>query len=171
MDLKLIKNLLNLISNSEVNEVTIEEGDFKIQIKKQADQVANNQPPVFIPANIPAPAPVPVSAGSVAPVQQAPAAAQEMPGSNNQDSTKESSNHLIIRSPIVGTFYGSSSPDTDPFVREGDIIARGDTLCIVEAMKIMNEIESEHAGKIVKILVDDAQPVEFDQPLFEIEPA
>lgn len=167
MDLKLIKNLLNLISKSEVNEVTIEEGDFKIQIKKQADQATNNQSPVYIPANMPAAAPV--TAG--APAQPAAAPAQEPASSNNQDTDGGSSKNVIIRSPIVGTFYRSSSPDSDPFIKEGDTITRGDTLCIVEAMKIMNEIESEHAGKIVKILVDDAQPVEFDQPLFEIEPS
>ncbi len=157
MDLKLIKNLLNLISNSEVNEMTIEEGEFKIQIKKQADQVTSNQPTVYIPA--------------AAPAQQAAAPAQEANGSNNQEAESGSSKNIIIRSPIVGTFYRSSSPDSDPFFKEGDTIARGDTLCIVEAMKIMNEIESEHAGKIIKILVDDSQPVEFDQPLFEIEPS
>lgn len=161
MDLKLIKNLLNLISSSEVNEVTIEEGDFKIQIKKQADQVNNNQSPVYIPAPAPAAAPTPQ-----------PAAAQGASGgSNSQESDRSDDKHTVIRSPIVGTFYRSPSPDTDAFVKEGDTISRGDTLCIVEAMKIMNEIESEHAGKIVKILVDDGQPVEFDQPLFEIEPA
>ncbi|HKI45430.1 MAG TPA: acetyl-CoA carboxylase biotin carboxyl carrier protein [Balneolales bacterium] len=159
MDLKLIKSLLNLISNSEVNEVTIEEGDFKIQIKKQADQITSNQTPVYIPA----PAPVPAAA------QQA--AAPEASGSNNQEAEAGNSKNIIIRSPIVGTFYRSSSPDSGPFIKEGDTIARGDTLCIVEAMKIMNEIESEHAGKIIKILVDDSQPVEFDQPLFEIEPS
>jgi len=163
MDLKLIKNLLNLISSSEVNEVTIEEGDFKIQIKKQADQVNNNQSPVYIPAPAPATAPAPQPAA--APAQGASG------GSNSQESDKPDDKHTVIRSPIVGTFYRSPSPDTDAFVKEGDTISRGDTLCIVEAMKIMNEIESEHAGKIVKILVDDGQPVEFDQPLFEIEPA
>ena len=168
MDLKLIKNLLNLISKSEVNEMTIEEGDFKIQIKKQADQVTSNQSPVFIPTNMTAAAPV-----AAAPAQQSAAPLQEAngSGSNNQETEAGSSKNTIIRSPIVGTFYRSSSPDSDPFIKEGDTIARGDTLCIVEAMKIMNEIESEHAGKIVKILVDDAQPVEFDQPLFEIEPS
>ncbi len=162
MDLKLIKNLLNLISSSEVNEVIIEEGDFKIQIKKQADQANSNQQPVYISAPATAAAPVPQPAALSAP---------EASGSNNQETSSADDKRTIIRSPIVGTYYGSPSPDADPFIKEGDTIARGDTLCIVEAMKIMNEIESEHAGKIIKILVDDGQPVEFDQPLFEIEPA
>jgi len=167
MDLKLIKNLLNLISDSEVNEVTIEEGDFKIQIKKQADQATNNQSPVYIPTGMPAAAP----AGAPAQAQPA-ASAQDSTGSNDQKTeSDDGGKNIVIRSPIVGTFYRSPSPDTDVFVKEGDTVTRGDTLCIVEAMKIMNEIESEHSGKIVKILAEDAQPVEFDQPLFEIEPA
>ena len=113
MDLKLIKNLLNLISNSEVNEMTIEEGDFKIQIKKQADQVTTNQQPVYLPANMPAPAAV-----SAAPTQQDATAAQEVGASNNQESEAVNSKNIVIRSPIVGTFYRSSSPDSEPFIKE-----------------------------------------------------
>ncbi len=168
MDLKLIKNLLNLISKSEVNEVTIEEGDFKIRIKKQADQIAGGQTPIYMPV----PAPAATTAAAVpAPTLPAGETSAENPQADPQEAGKSGGRHVIIHSPIVGTFYRSPSPDTAPFVTEGDTIGKGDTLCIVEAMKIMNEIESEYSGKIVRILVEDNQPVEFDQPLFEIEPA
>lgn len=158
MDLKLIKNLISMISDSDVNEVSIEEGDFKIKVKKQSDNQAVREQVYYAPS--PAPAPQPASAPAPAPAEPAkPAApAAETTG-------------LTIKSPIVGTFYSKPSPDSDSFVSVGQTVKKGDVLCIVEAMKIMNEIESEHDGKIIKILVEDAQPVEFDQPLFIIEPA
>lgn len=163
MDLKLIKNLLSIISESEVNEMSIEEGDFKIKIKKSPDTIAGNPSPVYAPAPTyqlsSAPPPSGVS-------DNAPA---ESPKADTE--TQDSSNSIMLRSPIVGTFYRSSSPETDVYVEIGDKVSKGDTLCIVEAMKIMNEIESEYAGKITKIFAENGQPVEYDQPLFEIEPA
>lgn len=164
MDLKLIKNLLDMISESEVNEVSIEEGDFKIKIKKAAEEAT-------VPTTVfaqPSPMPYPTyDAPQHAPAQQAVTQSSDQPAANEENT----SNTVTVKSPIVGTFYRSASPDSDAFVNEGDIVAKGDTLCIVEAMKIMNEIESEYSGKIVKILVDDAQPIEYNQPLFIIDPS
>lgn len=158
MDLKLIKNILEMISESDVNEVSLEEGDFKIKVKKQSEvkQVNYTQPsaPQAAPAQ-PAAAPQP---------QQS---AQSNTSENNPN--EEQPEGETVKSPIVGTFYESPSPDSDPFVKVGDQVSKGDTLCIVEAMKIMNEIEAEFSGTVKKILVDDAQPVEFDQPLFIIK--
>lgn len=157
MDLKLIKNIINLISESDVNEVSIEEGDFKIKVKKAATEVV---------AHIPqGPAPV---AAPVAPSGSSPTAPSNE--AQPQDSGQTSSAHTV-KSPIVGTFYKSPTPEADAFVKVGDVVEKGQTLCIIEAMKIMNEIESDASGKVVKILVENAQPVEFDQPLFVIEPA
>lgn len=161
MDLKLIKNLISMISDSDVNEVSIEEGDFKIKVKKQSDNQGVREQVYYAPSPsaAPAQAPQPV-AEPAAPVESAKAAAPAADTSG-----------LTIKSPIVGTFYSKPSPESDPFVSVGQTVKKGDVLCIVEAMKIMNEIESEHDGKITKILVQDAQPVEFDQPLYIIEPA
>ena len=168
MDLKTIKNLLNLISNSDVNEVEIEEGNFKIKIKKQADTVYKEESRPFymgIPQgmgsseeNVP-----PASTPDTSTVQRQ---SEDSPEENRLDDK-----HITVHSPIVGTFYTAPTPDSDPFVQVGDTISQGDVLCIIEAMKIMNEIESEHSGKIAKVLVENSQPVEYDQPLFLIEPA
>lgn len=154
MDLKLIKNILDLISNSEVDEVSIEEGDFKIKVKKTGtvEHVTYSQP-----AHQPAPVPQPMPAAST------PAAAAE-----NVPAAAPASGETV-KSPIVGTYYSAPSPDSDPFIKVGDKVQKGQTLCIIEAMKIMNEIESEFSGTIVEILVSDAQAVEFDQPLFIIK--
>lgn len=153
MDLKLIKKILDLIAESDVNEVSLEEGDFKIKVKKQGEvqQVSYTQaaPPPQQPA---------------APMQQAQSVAspQEEPKEDQPDGD-------VLKSPIVGTFYEAPDPDSDPFVKVGDKVSKGQTLCIIEAMKIMNEIEAEYSGTIQKVLVNDAQPVEFDQPLFIIK--
>ena len=152
MDLKLIKNLLDLIAQSEVNEVSIEEGEFKIKIKKKEDVGQVAMPQYQIP---PAPHSQPVSS----PRQEADQAQLEK---------KEETDGEMVRSPIVGTFYRSASPDSDPFVKVGDNVEKGQTLCIIEAMKIMNEIESEFSGEVKKIIVEDGDPVEYDQPLFVI---
>jgi acetyl-CoA carboxylase biotin carboxyl carrier protein len=156
MDLKLIKNILELISESDVNEVSLEEGDFKIKVKKQGEvhQVSYTQPA--------APQPVAQPKAPAQP-QQKPAPAEGTESGENQPEGE------TVTSPIVGTFYISPSPDSDPFIKVGDKVSKGDTLCIVEAMKIMNEIEAEFGGTVQKILVDDAQPVEFEQPLFIIK--
>lgn len=163
MDLKLVKNLLDLISKTELNEVSIEEGDFKLKVKKQSDSPAP-QHTAPIQYQMPAQqAPAP-QAQPAAPSQSAAPAKSEESADNQPDGE-------TVKSPIVGTFYEAPSPDSDPFVKVGDTVQKGDTLCIVEAMKIMNEIEAEFSGTVQKILVQDAQPVEYDQPLFIIKKA
>ena len=153
MDLKQIKAIIDLISESDVNEVSIEEGDFKIKVKKAGDvqTVTYSQPVAAAPQAPAAPA-----------TPSAPAAAESAPAPSAAPSGD------ALKSPIVGTFYKSPSPDSDPFVKVGDKVEKGQTLCIIEAMKIMNEVEAEFGGTIEEILVSDGTPVEFDQPLFII---
>ncbi|TVR19512.1 MAG: acetyl-CoA carboxylase biotin carboxyl carrier protein [Balneolaceae bacterium] len=153
MDLKLIKNILDLISESDVNEVSIEEGDFKIKVKKQSDAAA----PLHYQATVPHPAASPSQ----------PAAPEAKPEAAKSAEPKPAGE--VVKSPIVGTFYEASSPDSDPFVSVGQRVESGQTLCIIEAMKIMNEIEAEFSGTVEKVLVSNASPVEFDQPLFIIK--
>lgn len=164
MDLKEIENLLDLIAKSEVNEVSIEEGDFKIKVKKKPDVKES------APQQMPMQYQVPVQPQQ-APQQQAPQ--QQPAGGGGQSSGEESGGEeqpsgKVVKSPIVGTFYEAPSPNDDPFVNVGDNVEKGQTLCIVEAMKIMNEIESDYSGEVKKVLVEDAEPVEYDQPLFII---
>ena len=159
MDIKQIQDLIKFVSKSGVNEVSIEEKDFKITIK-------TNQEPTYVTASVPAvaaAAPVAAAPAAAAPIAAAPVAAA--PAADDE------SKYITIKSPIIGTFYRSPGPDKGVFVNVGDEIAPGKVLCIVEAMKLFNEIESEVSGKIVKILVNDAQPVEYDQPLFLVDPS
>jgi len=156
MDIKQIQDLIKFVAKSGVNEVAIEEEDFKITIK-------TNQAPTYVTATVPTAAPAPLPAATPA------APAPEGP-KQTAPKAEDISNYVTIKSPMIGTFYRSSSPDKPAFVSVGDEITTGKVVCIVEAMKLFNEIESEISGKIVKILVDDAQPVEYDQPLFLVEP-
>jgi acetyl-CoA carboxylase biotin carboxyl carrier protein len=156
MNLTEIQDLIKFVSKSGVSEVEIEKKDFKIVIK------AEKASQVVVQATAPAPviaAPAPVAAAPAAP---APVAAAPV---------AEESKLITIKSPMIGTFYRSSSPDKDAFVNVGDSIQKGSAVCIIEAMKLFNEIESEISGKIVKVLVDDASPVEYDQPLFLVDPS
>lgn len=156
MDIKQIQDLIKFVSKSGVNEVSIEEKDFKITIK-------TNQEPTYVTASVPAaiPAPAPVQAAApAAPVATTPVV----------PAASDDSKYITVKSPMIGTFYRSPGPDKAVFVNVGDEITSGKTLCIIEAMKLFNEIESEVSGKIVKILVNDAQPVEYDQPLFLVDP-
>lgn len=161
MDLKVIKNLLDLIAESEVNEVSIEEGDFKIKVKKKPDVKEAAAPQMPMQYQMPA---------QPQPQQPAQPQAQQTGGgdSGSDDGGDSQPSGDVVKSPIVGTFYRAPSPDDDAFVQVGDHVEKGQTLCIVEAMKIMNEIESEYSGEVKKILVDNAEPVEYDQPLFII---
>ncbi|MBC8053155.1 MAG: acetyl-CoA carboxylase biotin carboxyl carrier protein [Sphingobacteriaceae bacterium] len=157
MDIKQVQELIRFVSKSGVNEVSIEEKDFKITIK-------TNQPPIF------ASAPVAVSAPVAA--APAPAAVSVTPAAPAAPSSAdESSKYVTVKSPMIGTFYRSASPDKPFFVNVGDEIKVGQVICIIEAMKLFNEIESEVSGRIVKILVENSSPVEYDQPLFLVEPA
>ena len=161
MDIKEIQNLIKFVSKSGVEEVKIEREDFKITIKTKKNfpqQIVVDELPSKI--NIPSQATVPVSQDVL----------QEKP-LDLEPAKTEDSNHVIVKSPIIGTFYRKPSPDKPAFVEVGKNIAEGDVLCVIEAMKLFNEIESEVSGKIVKILVDDQSPVEFDQPLFIIDPS
>ncbi|MCC5933256.1 MAG: acetyl-CoA carboxylase biotin carboxyl carrier protein [Candidatus Cyclonatronum sp.] len=160
MDLTVIEKLLKLISESELNEVSIEEGNLKVKVKKYADPVPAPVEQVYYAAPAAGAAP----AAAPAPAATAPVAADKSAEASAAGKGE------TIKSPIVGTFYAAPSPQDPDFVKAGDVVKKGDVLCIVEAMKIMNEIESEVSGKIVKVLVSNAQPVEFDQPLFIIEP-
>jgi acetyl-CoA carboxylase biotin carboxyl carrier protein len=151
MDIKEIQELIKFVAKSGVSEVSIDRKDFKITIKAQG-----NAPAVV---NMQA-APMPIAAAPVAAAAPAPVA----PVAN------ENANLITIKSPMIGTFYRSGSPDKPSFVNVGDKIGPGNVLCVIEAMKLFNEIESEVSGKIVKILIDNASPIEYDQPLFLVEP-
>ena len=157
MDIKQIQELIKFVSRSGVNEVAIEQEDFKITIK-------TNQAPVYVNAALPAAA----APQPVAPVA-APAATVEAKA-DSAPATDDTSKYITIKSPMIGTFYRSSSPDKPSFANVGDEIGTGKVICIIEAMKLFNEIESEVSGRIVKVLVDNATPVEYDQPLFLVEP-
>ncbi|MFN3800265.1 acetyl-CoA carboxylase biotin carboxyl carrier protein [Belliella pelovolcani] len=156
MKAKEIQDLIDFISNSGLAEVKIETEEFKLSIKKNSEMQ-------FVAA----PAPAPVAPQAPAPVA-APAAAPAPPAASAKDDT---SKYIEIKSPMIGTFYRTPNPDADAFVNVGDSIKAGQTVCIIEAMKLFNEIESEVSGKIVKVLVDNATPVEYDQPLFLVDPA
>lgn len=161
MNIKEIQDLIKFVSKAGVSEVEIEQKDFKITIKTQ-DLTVREEKQIIVqaaPAALPAAAPAPVAA---APAPAAPAA----PAADSDDSK-----YITIKSPMIGTFYRSPGPDKDAFVSVGDTVSSGSTVCIIEAMKLFNEIESEISGKIVKVLVDDASPVEYDQPLFLVDPA
>ncbi|WP_268848554.1 acetyl-CoA carboxylase biotin carboxyl carrier protein [Flavobacterium aestivum] len=161
MDLKEIQNLIKFVANSGVAEVKLEMDDVKITIRTTLEGSTTETTYV---QHIPAQGALPQA---VAPQQIAPVAA----ATPEAPAAAESSRYITIKSPIIGTFYRKPSPDKPVFVEVGNSIAKGDVLCVIEAMKLFNEIESEISGKIVKILVDDMSPVEFDQPLFLVDPS
>jgi acetyl-CoA carboxylase biotin carboxyl carrier protein len=159
MDLKEIQTLVKLVSSSKVDHLEIDKKDFSIKIKKNA-----NKTEVVSVAS----APLSAAPFAAAPVAQVAAAAST--DDAEDASTEKEISGVEIKSPMIGTFYRSPSPDKPNFVEVGDEIRVGQTICIVEAMKLFNEIESEVAGRVVKVMVDDASPVEYDQPLFIVEP-
>ena len=161
MDLKEIQNLIKFVAKSGASEVKLEMDDVKITIKTGSDTETT------IVQQVPMQAQMPVQPQ----MQAAPAAAPAPVATEAPAAPAEDSKYITIKSPIIGTFYRKPSPDKPLFVEVGQSIAEGDVLCIIEAMKLFNEIESEVSGKIVKILVDDASPVEFDQPLFLVDPS
>jgi len=158
MDLKDIQNLIKFVAKSGASEVKLETEDVKITIKTGGEERADTTTYV---QQIPVSAPV--AQAPVAQAAQAPVAVSE-PAS-------EDAKYITIKSPIIGTLYRKPSPDKPVFVEVGQTIKEGDVLCIIEAMKLFNEIESEVSGKIVKVLVEDSSPVEFDQPLFLVDPS
>jgi acetyl-CoA carboxylase biotin carboxyl carrier protein len=161
MNLNEIQDLIKFVAKSGVTEVEIERKDFKITIKAETKSKGADQP-IYVQASAPAPLPV---AAAPAPVAAVPEAAPAVESASND------SKYITIKSPMIGTFYRSAGPDKEQFVNVGDTVSKGSTICIIEAMKLFNEIESEISGKIVKVLVDDASPVEYDQPLFLVDPA
>lgn len=164
MDFKQIQDLIKLVSRSDLSELKVEKDNFKITLRKGTQmpalqQTAKNQQP---------PAPVqqvqpPQPAKTEAPKEKAEQAPIKTEGGEE--------GYVTIKSPMIGTFYRASGPDKDPFVKIGDVVNKGDHICIIEAMKLFNEIESEVDGKIMKVLVEDATPVEYDQPLFLVDPS
>jgi len=161
MEYKQIQELIKTINKSNISELSIEEGEFKITIKQEltghAQYVAMPQQPAM---QMIQQAPQSASSAAPAPAVEKPAAAAAAGGANT----------TIIKSPMIGTFYRSPSPDKPVFVSVGDEIKAGQVLCIIEAMKLFNEIESEIDGRLIKVVADDSSPVEYDQPLFIIEP-
>ena len=155
MDLKQIHDLIKVVNKSNIGEISIEDKDGKVTIKQKEDKITvTSAPAQTVYASAPAAAP-----SAAAPVASAPAAA---PAADNL---------ITIKSPMIGTFYRRASPDKPLLAEEGTEVSTGKVVCIIEAMKLFNEIESEVKGTIVKILVEDASPVEFDQPLFLVQPA
>lgn len=177
MTFKEIQDLIKLVSKSELAEFKIKDGEFQLQIRtKYYSATEGGQSPVPTPIISVPPVPQPFVAGPSAapPTPTSPAPAS--PAGKSDDAPGEAageedtSRYVAIKSPMVGTFYRSSSPDKPPFVKVGDMVAVGDTVCIVEAMKLFNEIESEVSGRIVKVAIEDANPVEYDQVLFLVDP-
>jgi len=157
MDLKQIHDLIKVVNKSNIGEISIEDKDGKVTIKQKEERVTVSSAPVYAAAPAaPAPASAPVAAAPAAPAS-APAAATD--------------NLITIKSPMIGTFYRRAAPDKPLLAEEGTEVSQGKVVCIIEAMKLFNEIESEVKGTIVKVLVEDASPVEFDQPLFLVQPA
>ncbi len=163
MDLEEIQSLIKFVAKSGATEVELETGDFKITIKTP-NKKKNGEPDTIIqqvPVGIP---PLPVAPAPVAPASVAPASVAPAPA-------EADSKYITVKSPMIGTFYRKANPESDVFVNVGDDIAEGKVVCVIEAMKLFNEIEAEFSGKIVKVLVDDATPVEYDQPLFLVDPS
>ena len=164
MNLKDIEALIKFVQKTGVSEVSIEQKDLKITIKTHAAAphvIHASIPAAAAGSSIPAPAPAAMAVSASVPVSA------EAPKPKTSDDSK----FITIKSPMIGTFYRSSSPDKPVFVNVGDEIKQGKVLCIIEAMKLFNEIESEVSGKIVKVLADNSTPVEYDQPLFLVDPS
>ena len=153
MKIKEIQEIINFIKKSDLDDVSIETENIKIRVKKNNGNFTTIEQPKIVKTEI------------------QPQVSPEENKVPEEKKEKTSNNNIIIKSPMIGTFYRSPNPESDPFVNEGDSIKVGQTICIVEAMKLFNDIESEVSGKIVKILVDDNSPVEYDQPLFEVDPS
>ena len=158
MNLKAIQNLIKFVAKTGVQEVKLEMKDVKLTIKSGSDKVIRHQQIELSEPN------------NLTDTKNDNVVKSEKVKKENVDSTLEDK-FITIKSPIIGTFYRKSDPEKDPFVNVGDVVKEGDVLCIIEAMKLFNEIESEVSGKIIKVLVDDANPVEFDEPLFIVDPS
>lgn len=168
MDYKQIQELIKAVNKSNIGELSIQQGEFKISIKQKKENVQ-----AFVNPAAYAQLPVAMQAQSVAPspVPQTPTTAGVSDVPKKEAAQKnEANNYLVIKSPMIGTFYTRQSPDKPILADVGAKVEKGQVVCIIEAMKLFNEIESDISGKIVKVLVEDSSPVEFDQPLFWVEP-
>ncbi|UII81674.1 acetyl-CoA carboxylase biotin carboxyl carrier protein [Flagellimonas sp. CMM7] len=162
MDIKEIQSLIKFVAKSGASEVKLEMEDIKITIRTGSESTT---PETTIVQQIP------MAQAPVAPVAAPPVAVESATSETEQPAAADDSKYITIKSPIIGTFYRKPSPDKPVFVEVGSTINQGDVLCVIEAMKLFNDIESEVSGKIVKVLVDDSSPVEFDQPLFLVDPS
>ncbi len=176
MEFKEIQELIKLINKSNLTEFELKQGDLKLTIRTKS-YFKGKKNIVEVPQVVQVPSPVmPVShVPAVTPANTTPPPAPAAPNpapnkAENEEKAEDTSNYLEVKSPMVGTFYRSPSPDKPPFIKVGDNVAQGDVVCIVEAMKLFNEIETEVSGKIVKVVVEDASPVEYDTVLFLVDP-
>ena len=172
MEFKEIQELIRLINKLELAEFKMRDGNFELNIRTKNFSKHKPQPEAGLPQGLMTiPQVTPQAAYPVHPTATPSAPQPDLPSLENQPSTTETkTNYIEIKSPMVGTFYRSSSPDKPPFIKVGDPVDEGSVVCIVEAMKLFNEIESEVKGTIVKVMVEDAQPVEYDQVLFLVDP-
>ncbi len=159
---KELQELIEFINQTGLEEVKIETDKFKVSVKRSAENAISTQPIQYTQQIAPVQQPVAQ--------QQTPKATPQQTEAKKEEAVADTGNYITVKSPMIGTFYRSSNPETPPFVNVGDSIKEGEAICIIEAMKLFNEIESDVSGKIVKVLVENATPVEYDQPLFLIEP-
>ena len=145
MNIKEIQDIINFIKKTDLDDVSIETENYKIRVKKNNTEITQLKEKI----------PVEIENDKTKPIEE----------------IEIETNHITIKSPMIGTLYRSPNPESEPYINEGDTINAGQTICIIEAMKLFNEIESEFSGKVIKILIDDTSPVEFDQPLFIIDPS
>jgi acetyl-CoA carboxylase biotin carboxyl carrier protein len=172
MKIQEIQDLIKLVSRSGVSEVSIEDKDFKLSIKSENTKKGSKDHEATIIQQIPMGMPqMPMAMQAPAPAPVAAHAPATTAAPTTAEADAKDSKHVIVKSPMIGTFYRSPSPDKGPFVNVGDSIKPGKVICIVEAMKLFNEIEAEISGTIVKILAEDSSPVEYDQPLFLVDPS
>jgi acetyl-CoA carboxylase biotin carboxyl carrier protein len=171
MNAKELRQILQALTEHDVSELTLETPDYKLTVKRGKEVVLAQPAPVPAVPVAPLPQAAPAPAPAPAPAASAPSAPVEAVSEPKPEAKEECKNCVEVKAPIVGTFYRAPAPDAPPYVKEGDRVEKGQVLCIIEAMKLMNEIESEVSGIVRKILVQNGEPVEYGQPLFLIEPA
>ena len=172
MKLTEIQDLIKFVARASVTEVEIEQKEFKITIKSEMPRGRGKKDELMVQAiQVPAGMPQAMMQAPMVAAPATPAAAPSATADGSDSDAEETNNYIEVKSPMIGTFYRRPAPDKDLFCEVGDVVKQGDTVCVIEAMKLFNEIESEVSGKIVKILVDDNSPVEYDQPLFLVDPS
>jgi len=171
MDIKEIQDLIRFVAKSGVTEVELEKEGFKLVIKTSGTGAVASAPQAVVMAAPVAYTPAPAAAPAASAAPAAPAAQASVSAPVPSAAAAAAPVGVLLKSPMIGTFYRSSGPDKEPFVKVGDRVEKGQVICIVEAMKLFNEIEAEQSGTITKVLVENSSPVEYDQPLFEIDPS